>query len=140
MILACDIGLKRIGIATCINGIILPLQPILRKNRMQASKELDALLISRQIDTLVIGLPCSESKQCQETKQRILFFCNLLESNVKKVFIDEDFSSYEATSKIQHLKKQKKQNSLKDGKLDSLAACEILRRYLNNPNASLIIS
>lgn len=140
MILACDIGLKRIGIAIYINGIVLPLDPILRKNRIQASQELDSLILSKKASTLIIGLPNSTSKECQETKKRILFFCNLLKSDVKKVFINEDFSSYEAMDKTRHFKKQKRQSCLKDGKLDSLAACEILNRYLNNPNASLIIS
>lgn len=140
MILACDIGLKRIGIAIYLNNIILPLQPILRKNRNQAARDLDLLLIEKKITTLIIGVPESQSIACQETKKRILFFCNLLKTEAQKIFIDEDYSSVEASKDLSYLTGTKKHLAHKDGKLDSLAACKILERYLSSLNASLITS
>ena len=46
------------------------------------------------------------------------------------VYINEDYSSKESQSYITHLKKKSRQNANKDGRLDSLAACRILERYL----------
>ena len=133
--LACDIGLKRIGLATCINGIILPLEPILRINRNQAAQALTTLIESKQITTLIIGLPRSQTPACEETRRRILFFCDLVQTRAQKVFVDEDFTSLEAKARLEHLKRKNKQNALKDGRLDSLAACQILERYLSSQRA-----
>lgn len=140
MILACDIGLKRIGIAIYLNNIILPLEPILRKNRNQAADELSQLLEKRNITTLVIGVPQSNSTSAEETKRRIVFFSSLIKTHAKIIFINEDFTSFEAEENLLHLKKNKRQKAHKDGTLDSLAACKILERYLSNCKASLIIS
>ncbi|MCE3037758.1 Holliday junction resolvase RuvX [Helicobacter anatolicus] len=140
MILACDIGLKRIGLAIYLNQIILPLEPILRKNRNQASNELSQLLKNRQITTLIVGIPNSQSTSAQETKKRIIFFISLLKTQAKIVFIDEDLTSFEAQSNLTYLKKEKRQEAQKNGIIDSLAACKILERYLSNPKASLIMS
>ncbi|MGN8530362.1 Holliday junction resolvase RuvX, partial [Helicobacter pylori] len=52
MILACDVGLKRIGIAMLLNGVILPLEAILRHNRNQASRDLSDLLREKNIQVL----------------------------------------------------------------------------------------
>lgn len=39
MIVAIDVGLKRIGVAISYeNGVVLPLNAVIRKNRNQASK------------------------------------------------------------------------------------------------------
>lgn len=56
-ILACDVGLKRIGLAHIVQGIILPLKPIMRRNRNQAATELAELLGQRGVETLIVGMP-----------------------------------------------------------------------------------
>ena len=56
-ILACDVGLKRIGLAHIVQGIILPLKPIIRRNRNQAATELAELLAQMGVERLIIGLP-----------------------------------------------------------------------------------
>lgn len=121
--IALDIGLKRIGVAKCVNGIILPKLAILRKNRNQAAKEVSALIKIEKAKTLIIGIPSDRDMQ-----ERIKHFMGLLEieKEVKIVFVDEDFSSYEAGEKIQGSKDSKK----KDGSLDSISAMIILERYL----------
>ena len=121
--IALDIGLKRIGVAKCVNGIILPKLAILRKNRNQAAKEVSALIKIEKAKTLIIGIPSNRDMQ-----ERIKHFVGLLEieKEVKIVFVDEDFSSYEAGEKIQGSKDSKK----KDGSLDSISAMIILERYL----------
>ncbi|BDQ28400.1 RuvX/YqgF family protein [Helicobacter ailurogastricus] len=125
MIIACDIGLKRIGLAMGVQGIVLPLEPILRHSRKQASQELQALLDEKKPSCLVVGLP---SENYTDTRKRVLHFVGLLDF-APIVFINECNTSAEALGYTHHLKAQKRQNARKDGKLDSLAACEILKRY-----------
>ncbi|BCZ17347.1 Holliday junction resolvase-like protein RuvX [Helicobacter sp. NHP19-003] len=125
MILACDIGLKRIGLAISVQGIILPLEPILRLNRKQASQELQALLDEKKPSCLVVGLP---PENYTDTRKRILHFVGLL-NFTPIVFVNEGNTSCDALEYTHHLKAQKRQNARKDGTLDSLAACEILKRY-----------
>lgn len=161
-IIACDVGLKRIGLATVINGVILPLEPILRKNRNQAANALATFLQNRGASVLVVGLPqyahymdCLESNDSKKllesttlnalkdsmsnsnaknaTATRIKHFIGLLDITsigCEVVFVNEDFSSAEAMQNLSHTTKSTRKKASKDGRLDSLAACEILRRYL----------
>ncbi|GMB96078.1 Holliday junction resolvase RuvX [Helicobacter sp. NHP22-001] len=125
MIMACDIGLKRIGLALSVQGIILPLEPILRTSRKQASQELQALLDTKKPSCLVVGLP---PENYADTRKRILHFVGLL-NFAPVVFVNECNTSLDALEHTHHLKTQKRQKARKDGTLDSLAACEILKRY-----------
>ncbi|GAA9084305.1 Holliday junction resolvase RuvX [Helicobacter pylori] len=126
MILACDVGLKRIGIAALLNGIILPLEAILRHNRNQASKDLSDLLREKNIQVLVVGKP---NESYMDTNVRIESFIKLLDFKGEIVFINEDRSSIEAYENLGHLGKKNKRLAIKDGRLDSLSACRILERY-----------
>lgn len=138
VILALDVGLKRIGVAKCINGIPLCLKPILRKNRNQAANAVRALVMESQADVLVVGIPFLDCNSPSQTKdaistmqKRIKHFVGLLEleSHIQIVFLDEAFSSREALDRLSDKKMRKKAHS-KDGTLDSLAALVILERYL----------
>lgn len=131
-LLACDVGLKRIGLATLTQGIIFPLEPIIRRNRNQASNELDSLLKERKIEILVVGLPSGGIAQYKETKKRIKHFISLLEYRGKICFIDEDYTSQNALESTFYMKREKRAKIQKDGRLDSLSACEILSRYIAN--------
>ncbi len=126
MILACDVGLKRIGIAALLNGVILPLEAILRQNRNQASRDLSDLLREKNIQVLVVGKP---NESYTDTNARIEYFIKLLDFKGKIVFINEDRSSIEAYENLEHLGKKNKRLAIKDGRLDSLSACRILERY-----------
>lgn len=143
-IIACDIGLKRIGLATIIEGIILPLEPIFRKNRNQAAQDLREVLQKRGAKTLIVGLPediqdkqnaiFSQATPSQNpTSTRIKHFISLLDCaslSCEVVFVDESFSSHFALQSLSHTTKSTRKKASKDGRLDSLAACEILRRYI----------
>lgn len=121
-----DIGLKRIGVAICLDGnIVVPQNPILRKNRVQAAREVDAFLMEWQIDSLIVGLPKGGASS-EEMQRRIEHFVSLLEFNKEIYFQDEYGSSVEAKEMMQGVSKQKK-----DGKIDSLAAKIILERWLS---------
>ncbi|MEJ8616048.1 Holliday junction resolvase RuvX [Helicobacter pylori] len=126
MILACDVGLKRIGIAALLNGVILPLEAILRRNRNQASRDLSDLLREKNIQVLVVGKP---NESYADTNARIEHFIKLVDFKGEIVFINEDRSSIEAYENLEHLGRKNKRLAIKDGRLDSLSACGILERY-----------
>ncbi|PUD81184.1 Holliday junction resolvase RuvX [Helicobacter pylori] len=126
MILACDVGLKRIGIAVLLNGVILPLEAILRRNKNQASRDLSDLLREKNIQVLVVGKP---NESYADTHARIEHFIKLVDFKGEIVFINEDNSSIEAYDNLEHLGRKNKRLAIKDGRLDSLSACRILERY-----------
>ncbi len=124
-IAAIDIGLKRIGFATCYDkSVVLPAEAIIRKNRNQAAKEISQLLKEKKINILVVGIP-KGGKSEEEMKRRIKHFVSLLEFDGKIIYQDEYGTSEEAKQKLKGILKQKR-----DGKIDSVAASLILERWL----------
>jgi len=122
-----DIGLKRIGCALCLGlNIVNPQEAIIRKNRNQASSDVDKFLKEWEIDTLVIGVPKGGSSE-EEVTKRIEHFVSLLEFDGVKEYQDEYGSSLEAKQMMKGITKQKR-----DGKVDSIAAKIILERWLYN--------
>jgi len=129
-IAAIDIGLKRIGVAFCLQSdIVIPKDAILRKNRDQAANEVDNFLKEWGIEVLIVGFPL-EGKSADEMQKRIKHFVSLLKFEGKIIYVDEDFSSYEAKELSKGIFKQKK-----DGRIDSFSAAVILERYLLNKEA-----
>jgi len=122
-----DVGLKRIGLALCLQkNIVIPKEPILRKNRNQAALDVKEFLDFWEIDTLVVGLPKGGSSE-EEMSRRIKHFVSLIKFDKKIVYIDEYGTSLEAKDLTKGIFKQ-----TKDGKIDSIAAKLILERYLNS--------
>lgn len=120
-----DIGLKRIGVAICLGGsIVSPQTAILRKNRNQAAREVDAFLKEWEIDILVAGIPKGGASEGEMTR-RIEHFISLLKFEGTVEYQDEHGSSVEAKEMMRGVTKQKR-----DGKVDSMAAKVILERYL----------
>ena len=124
-IAAIDVGLKRIGTAISPDGkTAMPQTPILRKNRDQAARDVDAFLRAWEIERLVVGLPKGGASE-EEMERRIRHFVGLLEFAGPVEFIDEAGSSAEAAERMRGVTRQRR-----DGKLDSVAAQLILERYL----------
>lgn len=120
-----DIGLKRIGVAICLDGsIVLPLDAILRKNRNQAARDVNQFLKEWEIEQLIVGLP-KDAESSEEMQRRIEHFVRLLELEIPVVYQDEQSSSVEAKELTKGVFRHKK-----DGKIDSIAAKIILERYL----------
>lgn len=120
-----DIGLKRIGVALCLStDIVTPYEAILRQNRDQAAREVDAFLKEWEITCLVVGLPKSGSS-AEEMQRRIRHFVGLLHFSGEIVYQDEYGSSMEAKEMMQGIIRQKR-----DGRVDSMAAKVILERYI----------
>ncbi len=121
-----DVGLKRIGVAICLDGkIVFPQDAILRKNRNQAARDVKSFLEEWEIETLVVGLPKGGSSE-EEMDRRIKHFVRLLElENTEVAYQDEQGSSVEAKELTQGVFRHKR-----DGKIDSIAAKIILERWL----------
>jgi len=120
-----DIGLKRIGVAICLDGsIVLPQDAIMRKNRNQATRDTKIFLDTWEIDHLIVGIP-QDGSSTAEMQRRITHFVSLLELDIEVTYQDEQGSSYEAKELTMGQFRHKK-----DGKIDSIAAKIILERYL----------
>ena len=123
-IMAIDVGLKRIGVAYTPNeSVVVPLPAVIRKNRNQASKEISELLKEWKIEKLIVGIPYTN----EDTSNRIKHFTKLIEFDGDIEFVDESFSSFEVEMAIKGQIKHKR-----DGRIDSLAAKNILERYLGS--------
>ncbi|WP_158656998.1 16S rRNA (cytosine(1402)-N(4))-methyltransferase RsmH [Helicobacter aurati] len=139
MVFGLDFGTKRIGVAKLVGEIALPLPPIIRTNKHQASKELARILQEHSIHQknekeilLVVGLPNTDSTLSDSshiTKNQVLRFLNLIEFNGKIVFVNESNSSKEAQERLQHRGYKARRQARKNGQIDSLSACIILERY-----------
>ena len=120
-----DVGLKRIGVAICLDGkIVIPQNAILRKNRNQAARDVKTFLEEWEIEKLIVGLP-KDAESSEEMERRIKHFVSLLDLKIEVVYQDEQSSSIEAKELTMGQFKHKK-----DGKLDSIAAKIILERWL----------
>ena len=120
-----DVGLKRIGVALCLNAnIVMPQEAILRQNRDQAARDVDRFLQEWQIELLVVGLAKGGSSEA-EMQRRIEHFVALLKFSGEVVYQDEYGSSIEAKEMLQSFTRQKK-----DGRIDSMAAKVIVERYV----------
>lgn len=117
-----DIGLKRIGVALSLTKtIVTPQTAILRKNRNQASNDVDSFLKEWEIEKLIVGFPSSS----EDMQKRVKHFVNLLKFEGEIAFQEENMSSIEAEELMKGDIKYKR-----DGRVDSLAAKIILERYL----------
>ena len=120
-----DVGLKRIGVAICLDGkIVMPQNAILRKNRNQAARDIKTFLETWEIEKLVVGLP-KDAQNSEEMERRIKHFVTLFDLQIEVSYQDEQSSSVEAKELTMGLFKHKK-----DGKIDSIAAKIILERWL----------
>jgi putative Holliday junction resolvase len=122
-----DVGLKRIGVAICLDGnIVMPQNAILRKNRNQAARDVNTFLEEWEIEKLIVGLP-KDAASSEEMERRIKHFVSLLDLDIDVVYQDEQSSSIEAKELTMGIFKHKK-----DGKIDSIAAKIILERWLKH--------
>ena len=122
-----DVGLKRIGVAICLDStIVIPQNAILRKNRNQAARDVNTFLKEWEIQKLIVGLPL-DAESSEEMERRIKHFVSLLDLNIPIDYQDEQSSSIEAKELTMGVFKHKK-----DGKIDSIAAKIILERWLKN--------
>jgi len=127
-IAAIDVGLKRIGLALCLDGkIVLPQEAVLRRNRNQAARDVTLFLSEWEVETLIVGLP-KDAQSSDEMERRIRHFVSLLDmTHITVEYQDEQGSSIEAKEQMVGVVKQKR-----DGRIDSIAAQIILQRWLDS--------
>ena len=131
MIVAFDIGDKRIGVAATdpLGMMALPLETYFRKNTADDIKYLAALAKERGADTIVCGMPVnfdgSESVQTVKTRK----FVELLkeETDIPIVLEDERFTTLEARRNLidADMRRDKRKQVI-----DKVAASYILENYL----------
>ena len=125
IIIAIDLGLKRIGLALSSGiGIVTPLVAVERKNRNQAANEVKKVLDEYQPNKVVVGIPMGSTTE-DEMRRRVAHFMNLVEFEGEIVYQDESYSSQEAEALMKGEIRYKR-----DGRIDSLSAMIILERYL----------
>ncbi|MRJ03033.1 MAG: Holliday junction resolvase RuvX [Epsilonproteobacteria bacterium] len=129
-----DVGLKRIGVALLLGGVPIPQNPIIRRNRDQAARDLSRFLKEWEVERLVVGIP-EGGKSQEEMERRIRHFVGLLDFDGEVEYIDESFTSREARESTKGVFRHRR-----DGRLDSIAAQKILERWLlarrTSPSAS----
>ena len=129
--LGLDVGRKRIGVAGCdrlgisVHGITT----IIRKTWQEDMHELRSLVIERNIDTLVVGLPYNMDGTLGYQAKHVQKFAHgaskHLELNLE--FVDERLTSYEAEEMM-----RSQGISTRDNKamIDRKAASLILQQWL----------
>ena len=129
--LGLDVGRKRIGVAGCdrlgisVHGITT----IIRKTWQEDMHELRSLVIERDIDTLVVGLPYNMDGTLGYQAKHVQKFAHgaskHLELNLE--FVDERLTSYEAEEMM-----RSQGISTRDNKamIDRKAASLILQQWL----------
>jgi putative Holliday junction resolvase len=129
--LGLDVGRKRIGVAGCdrlgisVHGITT----IIRKTWQEDMAELRSLVIERNIDTLVVGLPYNMDGTLGYQAKHVQKFAHgaskHLELNLE--FVDERLTSYEAEEMM-----RSQGISTRDNKamIDRKAAALILQQWL----------
>ena len=120
-IMAIDVGLKRIGVALAVGQTVMPQTPVQRKNRNPAARAVSTVLREYGAKNLVVGVPLGGPSE-DEMRRRIEHFVSLLEFDGEVVYQDEAMSSFEASEIYAE--------NRRDGRLDSIAAMIILKRYL----------
>ncbi len=132
VIIAIDLGLKRIGLALSGGaGIVTPLPAVERKNRNQAANDVKKVLNEYEATMVVVGIPMGSTTE-DEMRRRVDHFMNLVEFAGEITYQDESYSSHEAEALMKGEIRYKR-----DGRIDSLSAKIILERYLDQLKNSL---
>jgi len=130
--LGLDLGHRRIGVAGC-DGTGLIATGLTTIRRTSFAKDIELLrqiVIERQVQTLVIGLPYTMKgevgTQAQKTQKLAKRISKALDLPLD--FIDERLTSHEAESMM---RKQRINPSEQRGMIDRKAAALILQRWLD---------
>lgn len=130
-ILSIDYGAARIGLAATDElGIgVHPAGTILTQTQ-DPIKELESLISTRRIKTIVLGLPLRMDGSLGKSAEKVQHFGSKIKTSFPAVslyYTDESFSSIDAAEKLHQAgKNAKKQKAI----IDQAAAMEILHRFL----------
>ncbi|BBC24917.1 Holliday junction resolvase RuvX [Pseudanabaena sp. ABRG5-3] len=130
--LGLDVGRKRIGVAGCdrlgisVHGITT----IIRKSWEDDMAELRSLIIERNIDTLVVGLPYNMDGSLGYQAKQVQKFANgaTKKLGIAVEFVDERLTSYEAEEMMRSQGISTRENK---AMIDRKAAAIILQQWLS---------
>ena len=128
-----DFGLKRCGIAVCDEfHITSSPRGLLIYNSAGFWNELINILLNEKPAAIIVGVPIRldglKTKLIEEIEKFIVELS--VKSNLEVISYDESFSSKIATQTMIEIGIKKKKRSRK-GSTDKIAACVILRDFLN---------
>ncbi len=123
MIVGLDYGRKKTGFAIFLEGVVLPAGAVFGSwNKIL--RKLEELAVRHDDIEIVLGLPLSAQGKPTELSLEVEKFAERLKESGYSVELVNEAGSSAAAVKLMGKKDRK-------GHVDSLAACEILRRYLN---------
>lgn len=129
-IIGVDVGTVRVGVATADPSVKIPFPTgIWPRAQYEAEKNLLKLIEERKASLIVVGLPLDKDGDRTNICETVEAFVRRLAKRtpVKIVYIDEAFSSVEASEKLS-------QTGSSGQHVDAFAACLILQRYFElNP-------
>jgi putative holliday junction resolvase len=130
--LGLDVGSKRIGVAGCdgLGLIATGITTIWRSSFQEDIAQLTEIILDRQVEILVLGLPYtmdgaigSQAKQVQKFARRV---AAVIELPIE--YIDERLTSYAAEEMMKMAKISVSQNK---ATIDRIAAAVILQQWLD---------
>ncbi len=132
-IMALDVGFKRIGVALSdpLKLTAYPFTVIERKSNEETFRKLLEIIESKQVETVVIGVPINREGKVTKIGEKIKKFGSKFKEFLKKgnvnvdvTYFDESYTTLEAEALIRELKKELPR--------DSVAAALLLRSFLEN--------
>jgi putative Holliday junction resolvase len=129
--LGLDVGRKRIGVAGCdrLGITVHGITTIIRKSWQDDMAELRSLIIERNIDTLVIGLPYNMDGTLGHQAKHVQKFANGAAKYLGMAveFVDERLTSFEAEEMMRSQGISTRENK---AMIDRKAAAIILQQWL----------
>ncbi len=130
-VLGLDVGRKRIGVAGCdrLGITVHGITTIIRKSWQDDMAELRSLILERNIDILVIGLPYNMDGSLGYQAKQVQKFANGAAKHlgITVEFVDERLTSYEAEEMMRSQGISTRENK---ALIDRKAAAIILQQWL----------
>ncbi len=132
IIMSVDLGKTRTGLALCDKDetISFPVCTITEKNFEKLASKIKEIIIEKNVELLVLGLPKNMNGSIGESAQNAINFKNMMESiiDIEIVLWDERRTTISAHNYLNEINvRGKKRKSI----IDTLSASIILENYLN---------
>lgn len=124
-IIGLDVGTVRIGVASADDQVKIPFPvAVWPRAKYEAERRILELIAERGVMLIVVGMPLSNTGERTKICDSIDGFVRRLakRAQVKIEYVDEAFSTVEASEKISQITRR-------GGHVDAHAACLILDRY-----------
>ncbi|OPL18967.1 MAG: hypothetical protein AVO35_03290 [Candidatus Aegiribacteria sp. MLS_C] len=134
-----DYGRSRTGFAVCLNGVVMPREPLLDSSWDRIAGRLLSMEEEAGPVTVVLGLPLSASGRPTELSREVEGLAGHLRERgfevetVSEVGSSEEASDASGNPGIRNRRGYGNGMGHYDGRLDSMAAMVILKRYLGLP-------